>query len=65
MENPENSQWNVSTIIQIVGICLTFALNIYQSHRQRHFESSCYKGCCSIVIDSVESEAKHSDTLPI
>lgn len=58
--------WEDKDIITLVGVILTFLLNIYQSVRQRHFEVD--SGCCSMKYDSKHQEKNSEssgDELPL
>lgn len=46
-------------IAPIIGIILTFLLNLYQSVKSRHFESDC--GICSCFYSSEHQENKQED----
>ena len=56
--------WDPASILTVVGIGLTFLLNVYQSVKSRHFELECSK-CVKIGYDSQHqdhnSQAKPDD----
>ncbi len=41
------NEWRAADIITIVGIALTFLINIHQSMKHKHFHSE----CCGNVFD--------------
>ena len=49
----------IISITSLVGIVLTFLLNIYQSVKSRHFESDC--GICSCLYSSEHQDNKQDD----
>lgn len=55
MNSTSTESLTTTEILTLVGVILTFLLNIYQSVKQRHFESDC--GCCHLEYDS-NSETK-------
>lgn len=49
-----------STIAIIVTSVLTLVLNVYQSIKMNHFQSTCGKDCCSMTHD-MENQAGNAD----
>ena len=48
----------ILSIASLIGIVLTFLLNLYQSVKSRHFESDC--GICSCFYNSEHHDAEES-----